>query len=141
MSSDGQAGTEVIGRWKVMATNLKPQLETMPQLTGRYTEFVKVTSDAEALENRQAQLKADLREVNRQRREIAKTGEDMRNRIGAILKAEHGFTSERLLEFGLKPKRKRVRAKNQANPTPATTTTTTTPATTAKPATTSPTTK
>jgi hypothetical protein len=117
-----------------MGTNLKPQLETMPQLTPRYTELVKMTADAEDLENRQAQLKADLQEVNRQRRDLFKSGEEVRNRIGAALKAEHGFTSERLLEFGLKPNRKRVRAKQQAGQT---TTTTTTPA----PATTTPTTK
>ena len=111
MSSDGQAGTEVIGRWKVMVTNLKPQLETMPQLTARYNEMAKLTTDAEDLENRQAQLKADLQQVNRQRRDLAKTGEELRNRIAAVLRAEHGFSSERLLEFGVKPKRKRVRAK------------------------------
>jgi hypothetical protein len=106
-----------------MGVNLKSQLDAMPQLTGRYNEFLKITSDAEGLENRQAQLKADLREVNRQRRDIFKTGEDLRNRIGAILKAEHGFTSERLLEFGLKPRRARGRAKKKGQ------TTTTTPAT------------
>ncbi len=131
MSSQGQTGTEIIGRWKVMGVNLKPQLESMPQLTARYNEFVKTTSDAEALENRQAQLKADLQEVNRQRREIFKTGEDMRNRIGAILKAEHGFSSERLLEFALKPKHKRVRAKkSNGQPSTSPTSTTTTPSTT-----------
>ncbi len=130
MSSNGKAGTEVIGRWKVMATNLKPQLETMPQLTPRYTELVKATTDAEDLENRQAQLKADLQGVNRQRRDLFKTGEELRNRIGAVLKAEHGFTSERLLEFGLKPKRTRGRAKKKVQ-----TTTTSTPAPTATPAT------
>jgi chromosome segregation ATPase len=111
-----------------MGVNLKPQLESMPQLTARYNELVKTTSDAEALENRQAQLKADLQEVNRQRRDIFKSGEELRNRIGAVLKAEHGFTSERLLEFGLKPKRARGRAKKTPTPaTPTTTTTTTTP--------------
>lgn len=113
MSSDGKGSTAVIGRWKVMATNLKPQLETMPQLTGRYNEMVKITTDAEDLENRQALLKADLQEVNRQRRDLAKSGEELRNRIAAVLRAEHGFSSERLLEFGVKPKRPRVRAKKE----------------------------
>ena len=123
MSSNGKAGTVIIGRWKVMGTNLKSQLESMPQLTPRYTEMVKFTANAEDLENRQAQLTADLQEVNRQRRDLFKSGEDLRNRIGAILKAEHGFTSERLLEFGLKPRRARGRAKKKGQ------TTTTTPAT------------
>lgn len=126
MASNGKATTEVYGRWKVMAANLQPQLEKLPQLAARYTELVKMTTDADALETRQAQLTADLQEVNHQRRDLLKNGEDLRNRIGAVLKAEHGFTSERLLEFGLKPRRARGRAKK----TPATATTTTTTTTT-----------
>ena len=38
-----------------------------------------------------------------------KAGEEVRNRIGVVLRAEHGFTSERLLEFALKPKRIPIR--------------------------------
>src|SRR4051794_5415172 len=126
MASNGKATTEVHGRWKVMAVNLQPQLEKLPQLAGRYAELVKLTTDADVLETRQAQLTADLQEVNHQRRDLLKTGEDLRNRIGAALKAEHGFTSERLLEFGLKPRRTRGRAKKAMNqPTTAPTTTTT----------------
>jgi hypothetical protein len=117
MSSEGQAGTEIIGRWKVMGVNLKSQLDAMPQLTGRYNEFLKITTDAEDLENRQAQLKADLQEVNRQRRDIFKSGEVLRMRLGAALRAEHGFTSERLLEFGLKPRRSRGHGKPKEKPT------------------------
>lgn len=129
MASNGKATTEVHGRWKVMAVNLQPQLEKLPQLTGQYTQLVKMTSDAEVLETRQAQLTADLQEVNHQRRDLLKTGEDLRNRIGAVLRAEHGFTSERLLEFGLKPRRSRGRAKQtteQSTPASPSTTTPTT---------------
>ena len=124
MSSDSKAATAVIGRWKVMATNLQPQIDKMPQLAGRYTEMVRMTSDADAMETRQAQLTADLQEVNHRRRDLLKAGEDLRGRIGAILKAEHGFASERLLEFGLKPRRGRGRGKKtKEQPTPAVTTT------------------
>ena len=113
MAPDSRAGSAVIGRWKVMNGNLQTQLESMPQLAGKHTEMVRITTDAEDMENRQALLKADLRELNRQRRDLVKKGEDMRNRIGAVLKAEHGFTSERLLEFGLKPRRLRGRGKDR----------------------------
>jgi len=112
-----------------MAVNLQPQLDKLPQLTGRYNELVKMASDADVLETRQAQLTADLQEVNHQRRDLLKSGEDLRNRIGAALKAEHGFTSERLLEFGLKPRRSRGRSKKtteQPTPAPLSTTTPTT---------------
>lgn len=129
MASNGKATTEVYGRWKVMAVNLQAQLEKLPQLAARYTELVKMTSDGEALETRQAQLTADLQEVNHQRRDLLKNGEELRGRIGAALRAEHGFTSERLLEFGLKPRRARGRAKKTppATTTTDTTTTSTTP--------------
>jgi hypothetical protein len=126
--SDGKISKVKIGRWKVMATNLQPQLEKMPHLTGRYTELVKLTGDAETLENRQAQLNADSQEINRQRRNLLKTGEDLRNRIGAVLRAENGFDSERLLEFGLKPKRPRGRSQSSKKKTTAEPPTTATPA-------------
>ena len=126
MSSDSKAATAVIGRWKVMAANLPSQVDTIPQLAGRYTEMGKMTSDADALETRQAQLIADLQEVNHQRRDLLKAGEDLRSRIGAILRAEHGFASERLLEFGLKPRRGRGRGKKtKEQPAPAAATATT----------------
>ncbi len=131
MSSNGKANTVVIGRWKVMTTSLQPQLEKLPQLAGQYTELVKATSDAEALETRQALLKADLQELNHQRRNLLKSGEELRNRIGAALRAEHGFTSERLLEFGLKPKRPRGRGK-KAKPADQPTTTPATPSSATK---------
>jgi hypothetical protein len=132
MASNGKATTEVYGRWKVMTVNLQPQLDKLPQLTGQYTQLAKMTADADVLETRQAQLTADLQEVNRQRRDLLKSGEDLRNRIGAALRAEHGFTSERLLEFGLKPRRPRGRAKKTPPAATTTTPTSTTPTTTAK---------
>lgn len=117
MPSDGRTFTETHGRWKVLATNLLSQLETLPHLAPRHLEITRILTEAETLEVRQSLLKADLQEVNRKRREILKTGEDLRNRIGAILRAEHGFTSERLVEFGLKPKRIIRRTRKQDAPT------------------------
>lgn len=117
MPSDGRTFTETHGRWKVLATNLLSQLETLPHLAPRHQEITRILAEAETLEVRQSLLKADLQEVNRKRREILKVGEDLRNRIGAILRAEHGFTSERLVEFGLKPKRIIRRTRKQDDQT------------------------
>jgi hypothetical protein len=111
MSSSGKSYQEVVGRWKVMVTSLGPQLETMPELAARYARMSLLMAQAEELEARQAQLKADLQEVNGQRRELVKVGEELRSRIGAMLRAEHGFSSERLLEFALKPKHIPIRGR------------------------------
>ncbi|HSS49755.1 MAG TPA: hypothetical protein VLX28_12500 [Thermoanaerobaculia bacterium] len=134
MSSNSNAATAVYGRWKVMASNLQLQLDKFPQLTQRYTDLVKMTTDADALETRQAQLMGELQDLNQQRRELRKNGEDLRQRIGAVLRAEHGFSSDQLLVFGLKPRRPRNSAKKSPKegtttpPAPATTTPATKPA-------------
>jgi chromosome segregation ATPase len=114
MASNGKSYQEVVGRWKVMVTGLGSQLETLPELAARHARLSQLMAQAEDLEARQAQLKADLQELNGQRRTLVKTGEELRNRIGAVLRAEHGFTSERLLEFALKPKRVAVRGRKSA---------------------------
>jgi chromosome segregation ATPase len=105
MASNGRTYQEVVGRWKILVTSLGLQLTAMPQLVNRHARMSELMAQAESLEARQAQLKADLQELNRQRRDLVRTGEELRGRIGAVLRAEHGFTSERLLEFALKPKR------------------------------------
>jgi hypothetical protein len=95
----------------MMVTGLGPQLETLPELAARHARLSQLMAQAEELEARQAQLKADLQELNGQRRDLVKAGEEVRSRIGAVLRAEHGFTSERLLEFALKPKRIPIRGR------------------------------
>jgi predicted nucleic acid-binding Zn-ribbon protein len=111
MASSGKSYQEMLGRWKVMVTSLGPQLGTIPELSARHARLSQLMAQAEELEARQAQLRADLQEVNGRRRELAKVGEELRNRIGAVLRAEHGFTSERLLEFALK--RKHIRSRSR----------------------------
>jgi hypothetical protein len=57
-------------------------------------------------------LKAESREVNATRDTLAKTGDDLRRRLGAALQTTYGFRSEKLIEFGIPPRRTRGRDKN-----------------------------
>jgi hypothetical protein len=122
MPTKGSTLPERIARWKVIHTNLTPVLPEMPHLTELHTELGKVITQSEDLDGRNEALKAESREVTRMRDDLGKTGDDLRNRLGAALRTVHGFDSEKLLEFGLQPRRTRGRDRQpRSRPTPATT--------------------
>ena len=109
MATKGNTVPEKIARWKVIHVGVTPLLPEMPHLSGMHTELGGVISRSEELDARHEALKAETRELNRIREELAVTGDDLRKRLGAALQTVHGFTSEKLIEFGLKPRRARGR--------------------------------
>jgi DNA repair exonuclease SbcCD ATPase subunit len=109
MATNGSSIPERIARWKVIHGGVRPLLPEMPFLTDLHTELGNVIVQSEELDARHEALKAETREVNRIREELATTGDDLRNRMGAALQTIHGFRSEKLIEFGLKPRRARGR--------------------------------
>ena len=109
MSTNGSTMPERIARWKVIVAGLKPLLPEMPHLAGLHADLERAISQSEELDTRSEALKAESREVNRMREDIARNGDDLRNRLGASLKTLHGFGSEKLIEFGLQPRRTRGR--------------------------------
>ena len=58
------------------------------------------------LEIQQGGMRADLQELNKKRVQILGDGEVLRTRLAAALRATHGFDSQRLLEFGIRPRRR-----------------------------------
>jgi hypothetical protein len=111
MATKGNSVPEKVARWKVIHTGVVPLLPEMPHLSGMHTELAGIIARSEELDARHEALKAETRELNRIRLELAKTGDDLRNRLGAALQTVHGFKSEKLIEFGLKPRRARGRDK------------------------------
>lgn len=109
MATKGNTVPEKLARWKVIHTGIAPMLPEMPHLSGLHTELGNVIARSEELDARHEALKAETREVNRTRLELAQAGDDLRNRLGAAVQTLHGFKSEKLIEFGLKPRRARGR--------------------------------
>jgi hypothetical protein len=119
MATKGSSNPERIARWKVMTTSLKPQLGDLPLLAPLHAELEGTILQSEELDARHEALKAETREVNRLRDELAKKGDDLRNRMAATLQTIHGFKSEKLIEFGVQPRRTRGRdrqARKRRNP-------------------------
>ena len=109
MATKGNTNPERIARWKVMTAALEPQLGDLPLLAPLHAELKDVTLQSEDLDARHEALKAETREVNRKRDELAKKGDDLRARLAASLQTVHGFRSEKLIEFGVQPRRVRGR--------------------------------
>lgn len=112
MATKGSTIPERIARWKVISAGLKPLLGDMPHLAELHAELEKTILQSEALDARGEALKAESREVNATRDALAKTGDDLRRRLGAALQTTYGFRSEKLIEFGIPPRRTRGRDKN-----------------------------
>lgn len=111
MATKGSTIPEKIARWKVIATGLKPLLGDMPHLTDLHGQLEKIITQSEELDARSEALKAESREVNKNRVTLAKSGDDLRKRLAASLKTSYGFESEKLIEFGVQPTRPRSRDK------------------------------
>ena len=118
MATKGNTMPERIARWKVLNASVGPQLPEVPHLTVLHGDLQGIIRESEDLDARSEALKSESREVNRRREELGKMGDDLRNRMGASLQTLYGFKSEKLIEFGLKPRRTRGRArKPEVGPT------------------------
>ena len=123
MATKGSTVPERIARWKVMAVGLRPMLAEMPHLVPLHTELEGIIVESEAQDARIEALKAESRGVNATRETLAKTGDDLRRRLGASLQTTYGFKSDKLIEFGIQPSRsrgrdKKARARRTADPPP-----------------------
>jgi len=118
MLSTGKTLPQRISRWKVIAAGLKPLLPDLPHLADLHGQLEQVITQSEDLNARTEAIRSESQDVNRTRVDLARNGDDLRQRLGASLKTHYGFTSEKLIEFGFGPRRPRGKAKKPI-PTPA----------------------
>jgi hypothetical protein len=104
MSSTSLTGEKIAG-WRIIHTAVVPELPANPHLVERHGTLGYMIVEGDDLQVRQKALISELRTINRRRRELAVEGEDLRNRLAAALRFEHGFTNEKLLGYGVKPRR------------------------------------
>jgi hypothetical protein len=116
MATKGRSNPERIARWKVMTAGLGPRLGDLPLLTDLHTELVSIILQSEDLDVRHEALKAETREINRVRDDLATRGDELRSRLAATLQTVYGFRSEKLIEFGIQPRRVRGRDRQQRKP-------------------------
>ena len=111
MAASGQSLAERVSRWDTLVSNLEPALGELPHLASYVTELKGMLIQARELGHRQDSLRAQAQDNNVTLTDLAVQGDKLRRRLGAALNAQFGFTSEKLLQFGIRPRRLPVRRK------------------------------
>ncbi|MFY9820000.1 MAG: hypothetical protein WAM82_01375 [Thermoanaerobaculia bacterium] len=116
-----------ITSWGLTSESVKPHLADMPQVQPLLTELDALIPDARSLDTRMELARSQARDLTKQRHDIEKQGENLRRRIASHLRGTFGFTSDQLGQFGINPRPRTIRRKQQpaaATDTPPATTTT-----------------
>lgn len=112
-----------ITAWDMLVKTLEARVEEWSFLRPLYQELLALVEESKAIVMQQEAARAQLHEAISKRRALEKRGAELRTRLAAHLKAQLGFRSEQLRQFGLNPVRNRrqpaeeeVKSKKSARP-------------------------
>jgi hypothetical protein len=109
---------KLISDWELLNAALQPHLTNMPYLRDKATELEGLITEAKGMDTRQQDLRGNLQETVRQRKDLEKRGKSVHSHVAAILRGNLGFDNQTLLGFGLKPRRPRRKRPTETTPTP-----------------------
>jgi len=95
--------------WQTMVDNLSTRLADLPHLTADHKALTDMVAQAHGLQEQRDAHKAGLQDLNQQRRTLAGQAKRLQNRLAAGLRNAYDLDSEKLVEFGIKTRRKLVR--------------------------------
>lgn len=105
---------------QLMVVALEGLLGDMPHLSTEHTALRAFLDEVQEIVRRQEELKGQLQQMTRLRRESERQGQDLRSRVAAQLRGKLGFRNETLLSFGVPPRRSRTRRAPDGPPNPPT---------------------
>jgi hypothetical protein len=109
---------KLISDWELLNAALQPHLTNMPYLRDKATELEGLITEARGMDTRQQDLRGNLQETVRQRKDLEKRGKSVHLHVAAVLRGSLGFDNQTLLGFGLKPRRPRRKKPTETAPTP-----------------------
>lgn len=104
---------------QLMVSALEALLGELPHLSPEHTELRAFLDEIRELARLQEELKGQLQQMTRLRRESERRGQDLRSRVAAQLRGKLGFKNETLLRFGVPPRRQRTRRTEDPTKPPA----------------------
>jgi hypothetical protein len=117
-----------VSTWEMISTNAKPHITDMPFLQPVVSDLDGLIAEAKGLDSDQEVARKQLADITHRRQELERNGETLRARISAYLKGSFGYTSDQLIQFGIKPRPSRKKkVAPPAATTPSTPTHTPTP--------------
>lgn len=95
--------------WSQLLTSVGKHPDEMDFLENLISELQLILKGVGELEKERLQLKARSQQITRDLESYKARGRRVAGRIRAGIKAEYGTESEQLTEFGMSPRRRRVR--------------------------------
>jgi hypothetical protein len=102
-----------IRSWELTHGSIQPFLPEMPYLEPLGAEILTFVGQAKELHIEQEDLRSKLRDVQKRRRDLERSGDIVRRRIEAHLRGSFGHTSEKLIGFGVAPRPRVTRRKKK----------------------------
>jgi len=100
------AQADFVTDWEATLTNCKNRAAELPDLSAYIVPLETLLAEAKALTARQKSLRGVKQQENLDLQEAMTRGREAAIRLRAALKAHYGPKSERLIEFGMRPRRK-----------------------------------
>jgi hypothetical protein len=95
---------ETLTVWDALSTTAKSELSDIPQAAADQASFEGAIADIKTANALQDSLTAQLRDSIKSRQEKTRQARVLRNRVVAHLQSKFGPDSERMRQFGLRPK-------------------------------------
>ena len=107
-----------VTKWAVTSNAVIINASDLPSLQADGLELQSLQQEAMELGNLQIALEAQFQQVSRDLEEKLRQGEALVARVRSGVRAEYGYLSEKLREFGLRPFRRRRGSGSTPTPTP-----------------------
>ena len=109
------------GEWEHLSTTVAANAADLAFLEGTRTRLVTVTEGARAMRVRRTDLRAQLQQTSRDLEAFMDEGRDLATRIRNGIRTQYGLKAEKLLAFGMQPRRpqKKKEDKKKKPPEPA----------------------
>jgi hypothetical protein len=95
--------------WSQLLTSVGTNAEDVPYLADLTAELERVLESITALETERLALTARRQQITRDLENLKNRGRILAARVRSGLKTKYGFGSEKLTEFGIRPRRRRLR--------------------------------
>jgi len=105
--SNPKSFDDKLNDWQALVDNLKPHLTDLPNLSIDQASLSTLVTQTRALQAQQDSHLASLRDIVSQRNVLAVEARKARNRLVAGLQSAFDHSSDKLLEFGIKPRVRR----------------------------------
>ena len=113
------AQADFVTDWEATLTNCKNRSAELPDLSAYIVPLETLLAEAKVLTARQKSLRGVKQQETVDLQEVLTKGREAALRLRAALKAHYGTKSERLIEFGMRPRRKKARpAEAEVKPKP-----------------------